>query len=281
MTIVSPRFVRRRRERRRCCCCIRARVRRGSGTPGRRSLRPGFACTPWTSTATATARPARDQPTHVGRRRGARRCRCSRTAGGAHVVGHSYGAAVALKLATMHPAAVRSVVAYEPVLFRWLLDDGPRATSLPPASIALATAIRDRRCGATSASAAQRFVDFWCGSGAWRLDAHRPGRPSLARTHAGRLRHFDALFRERPRTPALARLAHADAVPDRRAHGHGHASHRGAAASRASDARDHAVLQAMGHMGPITHAADVNANIAAFLDRQRATGVVRAYARCA
>src|SRR5947207_7900042 len=43
--------------------------------------------------------------------------------GGAHIVGHSYGAAVALKLATMHPSLVRSVVVSEPGRFRWLLDE--------------------------------------------------------------------------------------------------------------------------------------------------------------
>ena len=42
-----------------------------------------------------------------------------------HVVGHSYGAAVALKLATMYPDRVLSLVAYEPVLFRMLSDREP------------------------------------------------------------------------------------------------------------------------------------------------------------
>ena len=44
-------------------------------------------------------------------------------AGGAHLIGHSYGGAVALKLATRLPALVRSVVAYEPVLFGLLHGD--------------------------------------------------------------------------------------------------------------------------------------------------------------
>ncbi len=41
-------------------------------------------------------------------------------ADGAHIVGHSYGAAVALKVATTVPRLVHSLVAYEPVLFPYL-----------------------------------------------------------------------------------------------------------------------------------------------------------------
>ena len=64
-------------------------------------------------------------------------------AGGAHVVGHSYGAAVALKLATMHPKLVRSVVAYEPVLFRWLIDDIAHQ-QLGQGVVTVADSMRDR-----------------------------------------------------------------------------------------------------------------------------------------
>src|SRR4051812_31259833 len=37
--------------------------------------------------------------------------------GAAHLIGHSYGGAVALKVASLHMKLVRSVTAYEPVLF--------------------------------------------------------------------------------------------------------------------------------------------------------------------
>src|SRR5947209_5190028 len=54
-----------------------------------------------------------------------------RAAAPVHLVGHSYGGAVALKAATLLPDLVRSVVAYEPTLFS-LVSDGDPATS--PAS---------------------------------------------------------------------------------------------------------------------------------------------------
>src|SRR5689334_21037331 len=40
--------------------------------------------------------------------------------GGAHVVGHSYGGAVALMVASRRPTLVESLALYEPVLFRAL-----------------------------------------------------------------------------------------------------------------------------------------------------------------
>ena len=48
-----------------------------------------------------------------------------KAAGPVHLVGHSYGGAVALKAAALYPSAVASVAAYEPVLFRWLFEAAP------------------------------------------------------------------------------------------------------------------------------------------------------------
>ena len=46
-------------------------------------------------------------------------------AGGGHVIGHSYGAAVAVHLAAAAPQLVHSLALYEPVLFRLLADHAP------------------------------------------------------------------------------------------------------------------------------------------------------------
>lgn len=182
--------------------------------------------------------------------------------GGVHVVGHSYGGAVALKLATLYPHAVRSVVGYEPMLFRRLLDDDPRS---PPALgfIAVGEFIRDQLELGRPYAAAGCFVDFWSGPGTW--DSMPEGiRDAIAARMPAVHRQFGALTREPPRDERLAGLsmpmllmsgARSVAVTRRIAEllreGLPHARHE--------------ALPKMGHMGPITHAAEVNRRIAAFL----------------
>ena len=84
------------------------------------------------------------------------------------LVGHSYGAAVALIAAITEPHRIRRLAVYEPTLFA-LLDaeapspndaDGIRAT-VAKAAVALEA---DNPAGA-----AECFMDFWMGAGAWAL----------------------------------------------------------------------------------------------------------------
>jgi pimeloyl-ACP methyl ester carboxylesterase len=184
-----------------------------------------------------------------------------------HLVGHSYGAAVALKVASMHPSAVRSVVAFEPVLFRLLTDCAHRRAARPIATIADAI-FSLTGCGRCH-DAAQRFVDFWAGGPAWEaLPESKQGaiaaRMPIVAQHFGALMHEPAfrfaelarldlplLFLQGESTVGpmrelmqLVRLALPDAL--------------------------HQTLPAMGHMGPITDAEIVNRRIVEFLSAQRA-----------
>jgi pimeloyl-ACP methyl ester carboxylesterase len=186
-------------------------------------------------------------------------------AGAAHVVGHSYGAAVALKLASMHSARVRSLVAYEPVLFRWLLDDAGSASPLQDI-LSVVQSMREGLARGDERSAARLFVDCWSGKGSWdALPGSRQG-PIATRMHAV-LQHFDALFAEPLAGWQVASLgmpmlflSGACTVP---------AARRIAELSRlAVPHARHAVLAGMGHMGPITHASAVNHWIAGFLHAQ-------------
>lgn len=186
--------------------------------------------------------------------------------GGAHLIAHSYGAAVALKLASLRPQWVRSVVAYEPVLFRWLLDD---SASLPALQEVLATADFVSECVARgdTQAAAVRFVDLWSGDGAWASMA--PGaQQAVASRMPSVAQHFVALLHEpllqRARLAALRMpmllLTGAQTVA---------ALRRIAALLQAALPRaQHETLPRMGHMGPLTHAGEVNRRIEAFLRNQ-------------
>jgi pimeloyl-ACP methyl ester carboxylesterase len=162
----------------------------------------------------------------------------------------------------MHSARVRSLVAYEPVLFRWLLDDAGRGSPLQDV-VAVAQAMRESLARGDEGSAARAFVDFWAGEASWEsLPGPRRGAIS-ARMHAV-VQHFDALFAEplaRWQVASLGMpmlfLTGARTVP---------AARRLSELLRLAAPRaQHAVLEGMGHLGPITHAAAVNRWIAGFL----------------
>ena len=112
------------------------------------------------------------------------------------------------------------------------------------------------------------FVDYWSGAGAW--DALRPAvQDALIRWMPKAPLDFAALFEEPTRWEALARLdlptliirgerappptrLIADTLP-----------------SLLPDCRL-AIVAGAGHMGPITHVAEINALIAAHIDRAAA-----------
>jgi pimeloyl-ACP methyl ester carboxylesterase len=185
-----------------------------------------------------------------------------REAGSVHLVGHSYGGAVALKVAELHPRSVRSLVVYEPVLFNWLFrhePDGPAAQQV----IELADSMRERLERGDAYAAAEQFIDYWAGPGAW-LRMGGAKRDSTAPRMRSVQAQFGALSRESfaqlrtagPTVPMLC-LGGSDTAASTR---------RIATLLRlAFPLAQHAALDGLGHMGPITHPAAVNARIAAFL----------------
>jgi pimeloyl-ACP methyl ester carboxylesterase len=185
-------------------------------------------------------------------------------ADGAHVVGHSYGGAVALKLASMAPGSVRSVLAYEPVLFRWVLGDTTGRRGAGRGILDTVETMSGRLRVGDAHGAARRFIDFWSGGGTW--DAIPPGaQEKIAERMPAVLGQFDALFEEPLDAVQLARLtvpmsflSGGDTVAVTR---------RIAEICRVAlpQAR-HEVLPGLAHMGPITHAAQVNARIVAHLE---------------
>jgi len=174
----------------------------------------------------------------------------------AHVVGHSYGGAVALKLAMRHPALVRSLTLIEPVLFHLLLSGTPLDRALLREVIQVSSAMAARLGSDGPESAMACFVDFWNGNGAWQaLDAAQ--RDRLAPDVGQVLRNFGALFSERWPLDDLAGLS----IPALAIMG----TESMPAAQRITELLSDAIAGARlslilgaGHMAPLTHEACVN-----------------------
>src|SRR5215467_5787647 len=83
------------------------------------------------------------------------------------LVGHSYGAAVALIAALANPRRVRAMVLYEPTLFALLDAETPPPNEADGIRDAVAEAGLALEAGNLDA-AAERFIDYWMGRGAWK-----------------------------------------------------------------------------------------------------------------
>jgi pimeloyl-ACP methyl ester carboxylesterase len=180
------------------------------------------------------------------------------------LVGHSYGAAVALIAALANPGRVRALALYEPTLFA-LIDaerpapndaDGIR-NSVADASIALNAGNPD--------AAAERFIDYWMGAGAWQQTLE-PRRPPIAASVANIRRWAHALFTEPTPLAAFGTLD----VPvlymigkRSTASAHGVARLLAPALPRV----ERVTFEALGHMGPVTDPDRVNEVIGQFLAR--------------
>jgi pimeloyl-ACP methyl ester carboxylesterase len=96
-----------------------------------------------------------------------------------HLVGHSFGGAVALQLALRHPEHLKSLTLIEPAAFHLLCDgDDEDERALRQISEIATTIASAVNCG-DYVGAMRRFVDYWTGNGTW--DAlPNPQRISLA-----------------------------------------------------------------------------------------------------
>ena len=94
-----------------------------------------------------------------------------RIGGPVHLIGHSYGGAVALKLATMRPERLRSLTLIEPAVFHLLRGGAEQRLYREIMGIAAAL---NAAPGPGSREAAMRlFIDYWAGQHAFTRSSAR------------------------------------------------------------------------------------------------------------
>jgi pimeloyl-ACP methyl ester carboxylesterase len=183
-------------------------------------------------------------------------------AGGGHVIGHSYGGAVAMHLAASAPRLVHSLALYEPVLFRLLADHAPGSFGAEEV-FDLATFVWQQVGLARLSQAAERFVDYWSGPSAWQRVP-----PDRQQAIAGRMPLIEQQFRSLVREPLpVSALARID-MPLLCLHGTRTTS---AALQMATLLKTllphgrHEALEGLGHMAPVSDALAVNDRLMRFL----------------
>ena len=178
------------------------------------------------------------------------------------LLAHSYGAAVALIAALMHPRRVRALALYEPVLFSLVDAASPPPNDADGIRGAVARGVAALEAGDVP-GAARAFIDFWMGQGAWQRMLEARQAPIAA--SIVNLRGWAKALLEEP-TP-LAAFSRLDVPVLYMMGARSPASSRGVARllTPALPGARAVEFAGLGHMGPITHPETVNAAIAAFL----------------
>jgi pimeloyl-ACP methyl ester carboxylesterase len=190
----------------------------------------------------------------------------ARADGPVSLVAHSYGAAVALIAALERPERVHALAIYEPTLFSLVDAERSSPNEIDGFRDAYGRTVALYEAG-DAAGAARCFVDYWSGAGAWeRMPEPRQGQvaasianmrgwASACLSELTPLRAFSwlgapVLFMTGKESPpssrAVARLL-----------------------TRALPRVEVVEFDGIGHMGPVTHAEEINKAVAGFLERHR------------
>ena len=180
------------------------------------------------------------------------------------LVGHSYGAAIALVAALQDPARVRAMALFEPTFFSLIDAERPAPNDADGIRNAVTRAAAALDSGDRDA-AARHFIDYWMGEGAWQ-HTPEPRKPQIAASVVNVRRWAHALTTEpTPREafrdldiPVLYMLGKRST-----ASAHGVARLLTGALPRVEVVE----FEKLGHMGPVTHPEPVNEAIRAFLER--------------
>jgi pimeloyl-ACP methyl ester carboxylesterase len=172
--------------------------------------------------------------------------------GGVHLVGHSYGGAVALQMALRWPDRVKTLTLFEPVRFALLLADHEHE-AVGHAIVSVGRRIGWHVLSARLEEAAALFVDYWSGTGAWEsLPASR--RRAVAERMPKVRAEFEALFADTVpawsysalKMPLRLIAGTTSPLPGRKVVD---------IIARECPQAEVVRLEGVGHMGPISHAS--------------------------
>jgi pimeloyl-ACP methyl ester carboxylesterase len=177
-----------------------------------------------------------------------------------HLVGHSYGGGVALRIAFERPARIASLSLYEPTAFHVLKamhDEGRAALG---EIRTLAAAIGRHVLAGSYRAAARRFVDYWSGAGTFET-LRSEIQTNIIHYIPKACLDFRALIDERTSLVAYRRMR----VPLRLMRGEFAPAPTALLARKLAIVMNPGALRTVpgaGHMGPITHNESVVQSIA-------------------
>jgi pimeloyl-ACP methyl ester carboxylesterase len=179
------------------------------------------------------------------------------------LVGHSYGAAIALMAALLNPARTGdgALRTHPPALIDAIAPPPNEADGIRSGVADVGAALD----AGDNDAAAERFVDYWTGEGSWKRTPQERKAPIAASVRNAR-RWAHALFNEP--TP-LAAFGSLDIPVLFMVGGRSTTSAHGVARILADTLPRVDVIEFadLGHMGPVTHPERVNEAIAKFFER--------------
>ena len=181
-----------------------------------------------------------------------------------HLVGHSFGGAIALKAALTLRRRLLSLVLYEPVLFGLLVADAPESGAAKEIAAVRDDTIRLVNEGKLDESA-ERFIDYWMGKGTWAATPDGRRAATIAAGMRAVKEEWHALFSEP--TP-LAAYAAVD-VPTLLLTGAKSTEPARAIVRLLSRVLPRVRIEEVegaGHLAPVTHPEPVNRLIERFLE---------------
>jgi pimeloyl-ACP methyl ester carboxylesterase len=180
-----------------------------------------------------------------------------------HIVGHSFGGAVALALAMAWPERVKTLTLFEPTAFFVLRDRGGEDRKALGEIASVAREMERSVAEGDENRAMSRFVDYWSTPGAWdRLSAAQ--QEEFSRLVKKVIRNFHALLGEKYSAAEFRRLQFPVTIL------RGESSPQ--PALRVAEMLAEMIPQArlitlreVGHMGPVTHPQQVARAVAGCL----------------